>query len=190
MRSKALFPVALCVFAAMTLAAQTSQPHVGRSPGPDEIKERDITLLPDGTGLPVGKGGVSDGEIIYGSKCASCHGANGEGNRPVGQALVGGIGTLASPNPVKTIGSYWPYATSVWDYIHRAMPYDQPGTLSPDETYAVTAFLLYRNGIIQRDEILTQDNLAKVHMPNRDGFVPDARPDVGKTASTPRSRKQ
>lgn len=146
-------------------------------------------MLPDGTGLPVGKGSALDGEVIYRSKYASCHGASGEGVRPFGQALVGGIGTLASPNPVKTIGSYWPYATSVWDYIHRAMPYDRPGTLPPDETYAVTSFLLYRNGIIQHDEVLTQESLAKVRMPNRDGFVPDPHPDVRKPARTSQSRQ-
>ncbi len=184
MRSKTLPLLALCAFATTALSAQTGQRSVGRNPTPDEIKDLDITVLPDGTGLPLGKGSAADGERIYGSKCASCHGANGEGKRPVGQALVGGIGTLASPNPVKTIGSYWPYATSVWDYIHRAMPYNEPGSLSPDETYALTAFLLYRNGIVQRDEVLTQENLAKVRMPNRDGFLPDARPDVKKTPTT------
>src|ERR1700728_3807758 len=189
MRRKALPLVVVYAFVTVSLGAQTGQLNLGRSPSPDEIRERDITVLPDGTGLPVGKGGASAGEIIYRDKCANCHGVNGEGNRPVGQALVGGIGTLGSPNPVKTIGSYWPYATSVWDYIHRAMPYNEPGSLSADETYAVTAYLLFRNGIIQRNAALTQENLAKVHMPNRDGFVPDSRPDVGKTAKTSQSPK-
>jgi S-disulfanyl-L-cysteine oxidoreductase SoxD len=189
MRRKALALVVVHAFVAVSLGAQSGRLNVGRSPSLDEIRERDITVLPDGTGLPIGKGIASDGEIIYRDKCASCHGVNGEGKRPVGQALVGGIGTLGSPNPLKTIGSYWPYATSVWDYIHRAMPYNEPGSLSPDETYAVTAFLLFRNGIIQRDATLTQENLAKVRMPNREGFVPDSRPDVGRTAKTLQSPK-
>ncbi len=101
---------------------------------------------------------------------------------------MGGIGSLASSRPLKTIGSYWPYATSVWDYIHRAMPYGKPGTLTPDETYAVTAFLLYRNDIIQQNEVMNKETLPKVRMPNRDGFVPDPRPDVGKPASGSQSR--
>jgi cytochrome c len=101
---------------------------------------------------------------------------------PQGPQLVGGIGSLASGNPVRTIGSYWPYATSVWDYIHRAMPQDRPGSLSADDTYAVTAFLLNRNKIIQADEVMNKESLPKVRMPNREGFVADARPDVRENA--------
>ena len=101
----------------------------------------------------------------------------GEG-LPQGPALIGGIGSLTSENPVRTVGSYWPFATSVWDYIHRAMPLQQPGSLSANETYAVTAFLLERNKIIQSSEVMNQETLPKVRMPNRDGFVPDARPDI------------
>ncbi len=97
-------------------------------------------------------------------------------------------GTLATAKPVKTIGSYWPYATSVWDYIHRSMPYAEPGTLSTDDTYAVTAFLLFKNGIISHDQAMNKDTLPKVRMPNRDGFIPDSRPDVHDSSASSKSR--
>jgi cytochrome c len=155
---------------------------LGRPATPEEVKQRDITVLPTGAGLPDGKGTAVQGEGVYRDKCAACHGANGEGNPPQGTQLVGGVGTLASDNPVRTVGSYWPYATSVWDYVHRAMPLTKPGSLSADDTYAVVAFLLNRNKIIQPDEVMNQETLPKVHMPNRDGFVPDARPDIKKGA--------
>ncbi len=119
---------------------------------------------------------------MYRDKCASCHGPNGDGNQLQGPQLVGGVGSLATDNPVRTVGSFWPYATTVWDYIHRAMPLNLPGSLSADDTYAVTAFLLNRNKIIQPDEVMSNETLPKVRMPNRDGFIPDARPDVGKDA--------
>jgi hypothetical protein len=157
---------------------QSSRPQVGRAPSTDEIKQVDITVLPTGAGLPSGSGTADEGGKIYQAKCASCHGENGEGRPPTGVTLVGGMGTLATSKPVKTIGSYWPYATSVWDYIHRSMPYTEPGTLSVDETYAVTAFLLFKNGVIPRDQAMNKDTLPKVQMPNRDGFIPDSRPDV------------
>src|SRR5258708_10163511 len=115
---------------------------------------------------------------------SACDGGKGGGVPPQGTPLVGGVGSLASDNPVRTVGSYWPYATSVWDYIHRAMPLNQPGSLSADDTYAVTAFLLNRNKIIEANEIMDKESLPKVRMPNRDGFIPDARPDVGKNSHT------
>jgi len=156
----------------------------GRPASAEELKQRDITVLSDGAGLPDGKGTAAQGEAVYRDKCASCHGTNGEGNLPQGPQLVGGIGTLATDNPIRTVGSFWPYATSVWDYIHRAMPLTQPGSLSADDTYAVTAFLLNRNKIIEASEVINRESLPKVRMPNRDGFVPDARPDVGKNTRT------
>jgi len=167
----------LCLAAALCVHAQDKPAALGRPASADQIKQRDITVLPDGKGLPEGQGTAAEGEAVYKSQCASCHGANGEG-LPQGPALIGGIGSLASENPVRTVGSYWPYATSVWDYIHRAMPLQLPGSLSANETYAVTAFLLERNKIIQASEVMNQETLPKVRMPNRDGFVPDARPDV------------
>jgi S-disulfanyl-L-cysteine oxidoreductase SoxD len=174
---------ALLFLCANVLIAQSNPPQVGHAPTAEELKQADITVLPNGEGLPAGGGTPDQGEAIYKSKCAGCHGENGEGKPPTGVQLVGGMGTLATSKPVKTIGSYWPYATSVWDYIHRSMPYTEPGTLSADETYGVTAFLLYKNGIIPRDQELNKDTLPKVRMPNRDGFIPDNRPDVGKGSS-------
>jgi S-disulfanyl-L-cysteine oxidoreductase SoxD len=142
----------------------------GRVPGEGEIAARDIAVGPDGEGLPPGRGTVSAGEQVYVSKCAACHGPTGtEG--PMDR-LVGG--TL----PVKTIGSYWPYATTVFDYIRRAMPFDRPGSLTDQEVYAVTAWLLFKNQIIAADQVIDAQTLPQIRMPNRDGFVPDPRPDV------------
>ena len=176
MRSKFLRLLTVCA-ASLTVHAQNKPAALGRPASDDQIKQQDITVLPNGKGLPEGQGTAAEGEAVYKSQCASCHGANGEG-LPQGPAVVGGIGSLASENPVRTVGSYWPYATSVWDYIHRAMPLQQPGSLSANDTYAVTAFLLERNKIIQASEVMNQETLPKVRMPNRDGFVPDARPDI------------
>jgi S-disulfanyl-L-cysteine oxidoreductase SoxD len=175
--------------AATSVLAQTKSSGLGRPATPEEVKQRDVTVLPTGAGLPLGQGTVAQGELVYRDKCAACHGANGEGNPPQGTQLVGGIGSLASDNPVRTVGSYWPYATSVWDYIHRAMPLTKPGSLSADDTYAVVAFLLNRNKIIGPDEVMNQETLPKVHMPNRDGFIPDARPDIGKTSTADEKNK-
>jgi mono/diheme cytochrome c family protein len=187
-----IFLLALCFGACGALHAQTNsgkQVGFGRPASAEELKQRDITTLPNGAGLPDGKGTVAEGEAVYRDKCASCHGPNGEGNLPQGTQLVGGVGSLASDNPVRTVGSFWPYATSVWDYIHRAMPLNQPGSLSADDTYAVTAFLLNRNKIIETNEVMTKENLPKVRMPNRDGFIPDARPDVGKNPTSAGEKK-
>jgi S-disulfanyl-L-cysteine oxidoreductase SoxD len=143
---------------------------VGRVPSEAEIKVRDIAVGPDGEGLPPGRGTVSAGEHVYMAKCVACHGPTGtEGpmDKLVGEKL-----------PVKTIGSFWPYATTVFDYIRRAQPFDRPGSLTDDEVYAVTAWLLFRNQIIAADQVIDAESLPKVRMPNRDGFVPDPRPDV------------
>jgi mono/diheme cytochrome c family protein len=191
---------ALCFVAGANLHAQTNSgglqtepapkpAGLGRPASPEELKQRDITTLPNGTGLPDGRGTAVQGEAVYREKCASCHGPNGEGNQPQGPQLVGGIGSLATDNPVRTVGSFWPYATSVWDYIHRAMPLNQPGSLSADDTYAVTAFLLNRNKIIEANVVMNKQTLPKIRMPNRNGFVPDARPDVGKTAPAARDNR-
>ena len=181
---KKLFLSALCFVACAILQAQTKPGGLGRPASAEELKQRDITVLSTGAGLPDGNGTAAQGEAVYRDKCAACHGPNGEGNLPQGPPLVGGIGSLATDNPVRTVGSFWPYATSVWDYIHRAMPLTQPGSLSADDTYAVTAFLLNRNKIIEASEVMNKESLPKVRMPNRDGFIPDARPDVGKNSHT------
>jgi cytochrome c len=138
----------------------------------------DIDVQPDGTGLPPGSGTVEQGREIFERLGAPCHGMNGEGT-DAAPALVGGVGSLSSDSPVETVGSYWPYATTLWDYIYRAMPATAPQSLTPDEVYAIVAFLLNANGIIPDDAVMDQDTLPQVIMPNRDGFTsPDPRPDV------------
>ena len=126
-------------------------------------------VMPDGKGLPKGSGDVDSGATIYARTCASCHGSKGE---KAGVPLVGGRGTLDSKNPIKTVGSYWPFATTLYDYIKRAMPYGQEKSLTPNEVYAVTAYVLYLNEIIPENTTLNQENLAAVVMPNRRGFRP------------------
>jgi len=170
--------VLVCAMATVFCAAASAQSPtygVGRTASADEIRAYDTSIGPEGKELPPGRGTARDGAAIYAQRCASCHGATGtEGPN---DRLVGGQGTLASARPVRTVGSYWPYATTVWDYIRRAMPVDNPGSLTPDQVYALTAFLLFRNGIIEETTVMDRDSLPKVRMPNRDGFVPDARPD-------------
>ncbi|NIE57665.1 MULTISPECIES: cytochrome c [unclassified Burkholderia] len=134
----------------------------------------DIDVAPDGSGLPPGSGTVARGAHVFADKCAMCHGAGGEGS--VGDPLVGGLGSLTSAKPKKTVGSYWPYATTLFDYIRRAMPYNAPQSLSADEVYAVTAYVLHLNGIVPGDARFDARTLPRVRMPNRDGFVSDPRP--------------
>jgi cytochrome c len=162
--------------ATVILAAQSSTAGVGRPPTPEEIRELGSAIAPDGTGLPPGSGSVSSGRDLFAAQCARCHGPNGEGD--VGPRLVGGRGTLRSPRPLKTVGSFWPYATTLWDYINRAMPFDHPGTMTTDEIYGATAYVLYLNGIVKEQDVLNQTTLPQIKMPNRDGFVVDPRPDI------------
>jgi S-disulfanyl-L-cysteine oxidoreductase SoxD len=143
----------------------------------DEIKAIDIEVRPDGAGLPPGSGTLAQGQPIFAQKCAACHGANGEGTS-AGPKLI-------DPTPFKvgvtapTVGNYWPYATTVWDYINRAMPFDQPGSLAPDEVYALTAFLLAQNNVIGEADVMDAQSLPRVVMPNAAGFTsPDPRPDA------------
>ena len=163
---------------ALLSAALYAQGRIGKPASEDKIKSLDITVFPDGRGLPAGSGTAAKGKDIFKSKCAVCHNDQGQGREGQYPALVGGKGTLNTPKPVKTVGSYWPYATTVFDYVRRAMPYDQPGTLQPDEIYSVVAFVLNANGIVGENDEMNATSLPKVKMPNRDGFVPDARPDV------------
>jgi S-disulfanyl-L-cysteine oxidoreductase SoxD len=139
-----------------------------------DIAAWNIDVAPDGHGLPAGSGDVATGARIFAAKCAACHGAKGEG--VLGDQLIGGRGTLASAKPVRTVGSYWPYATTLFDYIRRAMPYNAPQSLSADEVYAVSAWILNQNGVVADDARLDAHSLAAIRMPNRDGFVPDPRP--------------
>ena len=152
----------------------------GRTATAEEIAGWDIDVRPDGMGLPVGSGSVLDGEGLYEAQCASCHGlfGEGEGRWPV---LSGGQGTLADERPTKTVGSYWPYASTLYDYIYRAMPFPAPRSLTPDQTYAISAYVLYLNEIVDEDFVLTNENLADVKMPNEPNFFVDPRPDVANT---------
>jgi S-disulfanyl-L-cysteine oxidoreductase SoxD len=167
---------AILLVSAATLSAQAPRDDVGHPPTPDEIRNLGSAIAPDGTGLPAGSGTVAAGRELFAAQCARCHGPAGEGN--VGPRLVGGQGTLATPRPLKTVGSFWPYSTTLWDYVNRAMPFDRPGLLAPSEVYAAVAYVLRLNGIIDEDRVMDATSLPKVRMPNRDGFVADPRPDV------------
>jgi mono/diheme cytochrome c family protein len=162
--------VALLVVAMASGVVYAAEPYgFGRPATPREIAGWDIEISPDGAGLPPGHGGVGQGEAIFAEKCASCHGPHGEG-KPMDQ-LVGGIGTLSDKKPVKTVGSFWPYATTLFDFVRRAMPLNAPQSLTPDEVYAVSAYILFLNGIVPQDATLDARTLARIKMPNRDGFV-------------------
>ena len=143
--------------------------NLGRAVTADEIRAWDVSIPPSGTGLPPGSGSVKQGAAVYAAKCEACHGANGAG-KPV-DALVGGQGTLASDSPVRTVGSYWPYATTLFDYVRRAMPTNAPKSLTDSEAYAVSAYVLQLNGIISQDAVMNAQTLPQVKMPNRDGFI-------------------
>jgi cytochrome c len=172
MRNVRLLPLSLALIA---VAPGCFAAHdIGTPLMADEIAAWDIDVAPDGRGLPAGSGDVTTGAHVFAAKCAACHGALGQGL--IGDALVGGRGTLASAKPKRTVGSYWPYATTLFDYIRRAMPYNAPESLSADEVYALSAFLLNQNGIVPPDTRLDAQSLQKIRMPNRDGFVPDPRP--------------
>lgn len=149
---------------------------VGRPATQEEIRAWDIDVNSVGEGLPPGQGTVKQGAQVFASKCAMCHGPTGiEGPK---DKLVGGHNTLMTAKPLKTIGSYWPYATTLYDYVHRAMPFTAPQSLTPDETYSVVAWLLFQNKIIPEDTVIDAKTLPTIRMPNRDGFVRDPRPDI------------
>ncbi len=150
---------------------------LGRPALPDEIAAWDLDVSPDGTGLPPGSGDVATGEELFSEYCAACHGEFAEGidNWP---ALAGGWGSLARKDPVKTVGSYWPYLSTVWDYIHRSMPFGNAQSLSHDEVYAITAYILYSNNLVADDFVLSHENFDAVEMPNANGFFVDNRPSV------------
>lgn len=156
----------------------TAQTHfgIGRAATPSEIAGWNIDVGRDGRGLPPGSGNVSHGREIFAQQCASCHGAKGAGG--IGDRLVGGRGTLGTPNPVRTVGSYWPYAPTLFDYIRRAMPQNAPESLSNEDIYALSAYILNLNGLVPDDATLDAKSLAAVKMPNRKMFVDDPRPDV------------
>jgi S-disulfanyl-L-cysteine oxidoreductase SoxD len=173
--------VALVVAAGtLPVAAQLPTYGVGRPPTTEEVQAWELTIPPDGRGLPPGQGTAALGQAVFAARCAACHGETGED--PNFSRLVGGQGTLATDKPIQTIGSFWQYATTLWSYIRRAQPFDNPGSLTADQVYAVTAYLLHLNGIIGAEDIMDATTLPLVKMPNRDGFVADPRPDVGQAS--------
>lgn len=153
----------------MLAATGASAEGFGTAASESDIDKVTLTVMPDGEGLPEGSGSAEQGAEVYALHCAACHGAEGEGG--LANQLVGGRGTLGSDKPVKTLGSYWPYATTVFNYLRRSMPYTQPMSLTNDEYYALTAFLLNKNDIVPADRVLDKDSLPAVVMPNREGFV-------------------
>jgi cytochrome c len=167
----------LALLAVGALCGQSPKYGLGRTPPPEEIRRWDISISPDGTGLPEGRGTAAQAKEVYANRCSKCHGAKGEGRDSV--PLAGGQGTLKNPKPLRTVGSYWPYATTIWDYVNRAMPFNNPGMLTHDQVYAVTAYILFLNGIISENDVIDAHTLPKIRMPNRGGFVADPRPDVG-----------
>jgi hypothetical protein len=173
------------VIAASALSSNAQLPTygLGRAPTAEQVKAWDITIPSDGTGLPPGSGTAALGKPIYAERCASCHGGTGADGKY--DRLVGGRGTLTTDRPVLTIGSFWPYAATLWSYINRTKPIDEPGSLTPDQVYAVTAYLLFLNGIVGEQDAMDARTLREVRMPNRDGFVSDPRPDVGRASRRP-----
>lgn len=173
-------PKALLTLALLGLAAFAQGPKykVGRPATPEDIRATDQFVAPDGAGLPPGRGTAAEGRDIYSRRCSRCHGAQGQGDQE--GPLVGGKGSLKSAKPLRTVGSFWPYATTIYDYVHRAMPFDNPGLLDANQTYSVVALILHMNGIIGEKDEMNAQTLPKVRMPNRDGFIKDTRPDTGK----------
>ena len=169
------------IFLGWVLPGWSAEEHaagyeIGKPATDNEIRAWNIDVSPSGEGLPPGQGTVKQGAHVYAEKCAACHGPSGtEGPK---DRLVGGQNTLQTSEPVRTIGSYWPYATTLYDYINRAMPFNAPQSLTSDEVYSVVAWLLHQNGIISEDMVVSAQTLPKVQMPNRNGFIPDPRPDV------------
>ncbi|MEE9313156.1 MAG: cytochrome c, partial [Rhizobiaceae bacterium] len=159
----------------LSTAAIAGKYNLGREATKDEVAAWNIDIRPDGQGLPEGKGTVAQGEEVYAEKCASCHGDFGEGvdRWPV---LAGGGDTLDSDRPVKTIGSYWPYLSTVWDYVNRAMPFTEARSLEPDEVYAITAYLMFVNDIVEDEDFeLSKANFLEKRLPNEKGFFADDR---------------
>lgn len=162
--------------------AQNAPGHYGFG---TEIKAPDLakfySIPPDGRGLPQGSGNATAGAKVYAESCAACHGDKLQGNPQKGiggDRLLGGRGTLATPTPIKTVESYWPYATTLFDYVKRAMPFTAPGTMDDNDIYSVVAYILSEAKIIKNTDVMNASTLPKVAMPNRDGFIPDARPEL------------
>lgn len=149
-------------------SAATETPMLGKPIPPADLAPWDLSIAPDGVGLPAGKGTAKEGKQVFTDKCSYCHGAEGQGTPA--DRLVGGQGTLATDQPIRTVGSYWPYATTLFDFVRRAMPLNQPQSLTSDEIYAVSAYILAANGIIKPGEQMNAKTLPKVKMPNKGNF--------------------
>ncbi|MBT8456336.1 MAG: c-type cytochrome [Rhodobacteraceae bacterium] len=169
--------VSAALVATLATPALAEKLGIGRAAMPEEIAAWDVNVLPDGRGLPEGSMSVLDGEAVFIDNCASCHGDFAEGldNWP---ALAGGRGTLRDERPVKTVGSYWPYLSTVWDYVNRSMPFGGAQTLETDEVYGIVAYILYSEGLVDDDFVLSNENFTEVRLPNEDGFYVDDRVEV------------
>ena len=183
MRFRALLP-AMILGACCAAWAQSPTYGVGKKPTPEEIRAWDITISPDGENLPVGSGTAKEGALLFAQKCAVCHGATGSGG-PAPMLIKPEVPVKSSMpclapciGPGNVMALHSPFATTMWDYINRAMPFDHPSTLTPDEVYSATAYVLFLNGIVGEQDVLDETTLPKVQMPNRNGFVSDPRPDV------------
>jgi mono/diheme cytochrome c family protein len=185
-----LLAAALALLAASDAACAQGYPSqfdFGAPASTQDIAAIAIAIAPDGRGLPAGKGDYAAGKKVYETACSACHGANLQGvaglpDMPAGASLrlIGGRGTLATKNPVMTVESYWPYATTLFDYVRRAMPFQAPGSLTADEIYAASAYILAEGNVIDKATVLDAQTLPRVQMPNRDGFIPDPRPELFK----------
>lgn len=165
-----------CIWPGWSADEDTAAYGIGRPATDENIRAWDIDVSPSGDGLPPGQGTVQEGARVFATKCAACHGPTGtEGPK---DRLVGGRNTLATSKPIKTIGSYWPYATTLYDYINRAMPFDAPQSLTPDETYSLVAWLLHQNGIVGDDAVMNARTLPSVEMPNKHGFLRDPKAEM------------
>jgi mono/diheme cytochrome c family protein len=163
--------IAAAALLALSSAAFGQSPNLGKPISPEDLAAWDISIGPDGAGLPPGSGTAKQGEAVFTAKCQACHGAKGAGQP--NDRLVGGQGSLPGDKPaIKTVGSFWPYATTLFDYVRRAMPYVESKSLSPDETYAVVAYILNLNGVGGDTDVINAQTLPNVKMPNRDGFIP------------------
>ncbi len=168
----------IAVAAAVTLVAcatpqrtEAPPPRFGEPVAAAELAGFDISIPPSGEGLPLGSGTARQGLKVYEQHCLACHGAQGVG-KPA-DALAGGVGSLATKTPLRTVGSYWPYSTTLFDYVRRAMPLNNPLSLTDDEVYAVSAYVLFLNGVVSEDAVMNAQSLPQVKMPNREGFISD-----------------
>jgi len=176
---KSDFILLLMTLVPLTVLAQSPVYNLGRSPTADDSRAMGSFVDLSGKDLPPGRGTAIEGAKIFAQKCAACHGLDAEGTR-AGPRLVGGKGTIGTADPVRTIGSFWPFSTPIWNTINRSMPAGQAGSLKPDEVYALTAFILYRNDLIKEGDVIDAKTLPKVQMPNRDGFTPARLEDINR----------